>query len=86
MCGHGLISAITLLLEENIIVPKEKGCLRVETPAGLVWASYTQEHEKITQVRFENVAAFLALEGITVIVPFGELTIDVLWGKFLCHC
>ena len=69
MCGHGLIGAITLLLEENIIVPKEKGRLRVETPAGLVRASYTQEHEKVTQVQFENVPAFLALEGITVDCP-----------------
>ncbi len=82
MCGHGLIGAITLLLEESIIVPKEKGRLRVETPAGLVRASYTQEHEKVTQVRFENVPAFLALEGITVDCPhLGELTIDVSYGE-----
>lgn len=81
MCGHGLIGAITLLLEENIIVPKEKGRLRVETPAGLVRVSYTQEHEKITRVSFENVPAFLALEGITVDCPhLGELTIDVSYG------
>ena len=36
MCGHGLIGAMTILLEEKLIHPKVEGKVRVETPAGLV--------------------------------------------------
>ena len=36
MCGHGLIGTITILIEEKLVLPKEKGILRVETPAGLI--------------------------------------------------
>ena len=43
MCGHGLIGAITILIEENLITPKERGTIRVETPAGLIVADYKQE-------------------------------------------
>ena len=43
MCGHGLIGALTVLLEEKLIFPKTEGKLRVETPAGLVFASYEQK-------------------------------------------
>ena len=32
MCGHGLIGAVTILLEEQLVKPKTKGWLRVETP------------------------------------------------------
>jgi 4-hydroxyproline epimerase len=81
MCGHGLIGALTLLLEEKLLLPKHKGQVRVETPAGLVLASYEEEEGKVTQVRFENVPAFLALEGIVVDCPgLGALTIDVSYG------
>ena len=29
MCGHGLIGTLTILLEENLISPKQKGILNV---------------------------------------------------------
>jgi 4-hydroxyproline epimerase len=48
MCGHGLIGALTILLEEGLVHPKVAGILRVETPAGLVIANYHKEGTKVT--------------------------------------
>ncbi|MGC6402246.1 MAG: 4-hydroxyproline epimerase [Flavobacteriaceae bacterium] len=81
MCGHGLIGAVTILIEAGLITPKQSGKLRVETPAGLVAVDYQIENKKVLQVRFKNVPAFLALEGIMVEAPdLGPLSIDVSYG------
>ncbi|PTM00987.1 MAG: 4-hydroxyproline epimerase, partial [Candidatus Arcticimaribacter sp.] len=81
MCGHGLIGTITILIEEKLVLPKEKGTLRVETPAGLIIASYTQEAEKVTAVKFTNIASFLYASGLEVEHPeLGKLKVDVAYG------
>ena len=81
MCGHGLIGTITILIEEKLVLPKEKGILRVETPAGLIIASYTQEAEKVTAVKFTNIASFLYASGLEVEHPeLGKLKVDVAYG------
>ena len=81
MCGHGLIGAITILLEENLIQPKEEGVVRIETPAGLVVANFAQSGEKITSVRFINVPAFLAARDIEIeCSDLGVLSLDVSYG------
>lgn len=81
MCGHGLIGAVTILIEEKLVTPHQSGTLRVETPAGLVAVTYEQSQGKVTRVTFKNIPAFLALEGITVNSPeLGPLQIDVAYG------
>ena len=81
MCGHGLIGTITILIEEKLVLPKEKGILRVETPAGLIIASYTQEAEKVTAVKFTNIASFLYTSGLEVEHPeLGKLKVDIAYG------
>ena len=81
MCGHGLIGTITILIEEKLVLPKEKGILRVETPAGLIIASYTQEAEKVTAVKFTNIPSFLYASGLEVEHPeLGKLKVDVAYG------
>ena len=81
MCGHGLIGTITILIEEKLVLPKEKGILRVETPAGLIIASYTQEAEKVTAVKFTNIPSFLYTSGLEVEHPeLGKLKVDVAYG------
>ena len=42
MCGHGTIGTITIAIEEGLIVPKTKGIVRMETPAGLITVTYKQ--------------------------------------------
>ena len=81
MCGHGLIGALTILIEEKLINPKVSGMIRVETPAGLVVASYIKDQDKVTSVSFTNVPAFLAARDLNVMCDeLGNLTIDVSYG------
>lgn len=81
MCGHGTIGTVTIAIEEKVIVPKVKGMLRLETPAGLVVVTYKEENDKVKSVKLINVPSFLYKENLTVDCPqLGELTIDVAYG------
>lgn len=81
MCGHGLIGAVTILLEEQLVKPQQPGELRVETPAGLVVVHYTQQGSKVEAVRFTNIPSYLAHEGLKIDHPdLGELTFDISYG------
>lgn len=81
MCGHGLIGALTILLEEQLIQPKQEGKLRVETPAGLVIAEYESAGSRVQSVKFTNVPSFLAASDIKIECPdLGTLSLDVAYG------
>lgn len=81
MCGHGTIGVVTMAIEQDLVAPRTPGELRLETPAGLVVASYTQEGEHVTAVRITNVPSFLYQEGLEVDVPkLGRLEVDVAYG------
>ena len=81
MCGHGLIGALTVLLEEKLIYPKTEGKLRVETPAGLVFASYEQKKAKVTSVKFINVPSFLVVSDLEFeCSDLGILRLDISYG------
>ena len=81
MCGHGTIGAVTIMLEEGLVVPKVVGQLRLETPAGLVRVSYRQEQDRIKSVRLTNIPSFLYKERVPVKCPdLGELLVDVAYG------
>lgn len=81
MCGHGTIGTVTIMLEEGLVVPKNPGRLRLETPAGLVLIEYRQKGKKISAVKLTNVPAYLAAENIEVECPeLGQLSVDVAYG------
>jgi 4-hydroxyproline epimerase len=81
MCGHGTIGTITIAIEKKLILPKIKGIVRMETPAGLVIVTYQQEGEKVKTVKLTNVASFLHSSDLSVVCPeLGELVIDVSYG------
>lgn len=81
MCGHGTIGMLTFGLEHGLIRPRHPGRLRVETPAGLIEATYREERGRVVSVRIRNVASYLAIEGLTVdVAGLGPLTIDVAYG------
>jgi 4-hydroxyproline epimerase len=81
MCGHGTIGTITIGIEEGLIVPKTKGIVRMETPAGLVMVGYTQIDSKVKSVRLVNVPSYLAATGLKAECPvLGELIIDISYG------
>lgn len=81
MCGHGTIGTVTIAIEEGLVTPKIAGQLRIETPAGLVKATYEQVGNKVKSVKIVNVPSFLAAENLTIECPdLGELTVDVAYG------
>ncbi len=82
MCGHGTIGSVTVLIEEGLVTPREKGRLRLEVPAGMVDATYTRDnHGNVVEVRIRNVPSFLYRTGLSVDVPdFGTVTFDVAYG------
>lgn len=81
MCGHGTIGTITIAIQEGLLIPKIKGVVRMETPAGLINVTYKEMDEKVTSVRLTNVPSFLAAEGIEVECDgLGKLKVDVSYG------
>lgn len=81
MCGHGTIGTVTMALENGLIRPREPGVVRLDTPAGLVVATYTEVDGYVAEVRLTNVPAFLFREGLEVESPhLGRLTVDVAYG------
>jgi len=81
MCGHGTIGTVTVMIEHGLVTPRTPGKLRLETPAGLVIAHYTQQGDKVTSVRIVNIASYLHSTGLEVECPdLGVLTVDVAYG------
>jgi len=82
MCGHGTIGTVTIAIEEGLIIPKAPGTLRLETPAGLVIANYTQnEKMKVASVKIINVPSFLYKKDLEVTSTYlGDLKVDVAYG------
>jgi 4-hydroxyproline epimerase len=81
MCGHGTIGTVTMGLERGLITPREPGMVRIDTPAGLVTATYVQNGPYVESVRLTNVASYLHAEGLTAAVEgLGEVTVDVAYG------
>jgi 4-hydroxyproline epimerase len=81
MCGHGTIGTVTIAIEEGLVIPKEKGFLRLEVPAGIVVARYKMEGNKVRSVRFTNVPSYLEAENLVVDCPhLGKLNVDISYG------
>lgn len=81
MCGHGTIGMITIAVEQELIIPKQNGKVRLETPAGLVLVDYKIEGDKVKSVKLTNVASYLAAENLAIqSSQLGELTFDVSYG------
>lgn len=81
MCGHGTIGMITIAIEQELIVPKEKGKVRLETPAGLVIVDYYQVDKEVKSVKLTNIASYLAAKDLNVQSShLGKLTFDVSYG------
>ncbi|MBK8723183.1 MAG: 4-hydroxyproline epimerase [Saprospiraceae bacterium] len=81
MCGHGTIGTITIAIEKGLIIPKIKGQVRMETPAGLVLIEYNEVNNQVKSVKLTNIAAFLHSEALTVdCLGLGEIVFDVSYG------
>jgi 4-hydroxyproline epimerase len=81
MCGHGTIGTITMAIENGLINPKKNGEVRMETPAGIVFIEYKMNGDKVSSVKFWNVASYVAVEGLVIDSPhLGKISLDVAYG------
>ncbi|KKB07082.1 hydroxyproline-2-epimerase [Devosia geojensis] len=82
MCGHGTIGTVTVMIEEGLVTPSEPGKLRLEVPAGIIEARYTQDNAgHVTDVRITNVPSFLYARDLEIDLPgVGPLRFDVAYG------
>jgi proline racemase len=82
MCGHGLIGAVTSLLETGVLpVATPVTTVAVDTPAGLVRAYARIEDGRVTAVTFENAPAFVYCRDAKVMLPgYGPLCVDIAFG------
>jgi 4-hydroxyproline epimerase len=81
MCGHGTIGTVTVAVERGLVSPRKEGELRLDTPAGLVEATYKRKGEHVESVRLTNVPGYLHAEGVVIDCPgIGELAFDVAYG------
>ena len=81
MCGHGAIGTVTVAIERGLATPREDGVLRLDTPAGVVEASYVRDGAHVESVRLRNVASYLHAAAVPVDCPeLGPLVVDVAYG------
>jgi 4-hydroxyproline epimerase len=81
MCGHGTIGTVTIALEHGLVQLREPGVLRLDTPAGLVEARFTQNGPHIDNVRITNVPSYLHGRNYEVDVEgLGNIKVDVAYG------
>ncbi len=81
MCGHGTIGTVTIMIEEGLVIPKQPGQLKLETPAGLVEVEYLQEDGKVKSVKLTNIPSFLYRQNIPVeCYDLGKLKVDIAYG------
>lgn len=82
MCGHGVISMATALIETGMISPTEPETLVVfDTAAGLVESRAKVEGHQVVDVSVVNVASFLYDRDVELDLPeVGRVTIDVAFG------
>lgn len=82
MCGHGVIGAVTCLLEERIFPAVEPvTVITLDTAAGLVRAFAAVEGGRVTSVTFENAPAFVWRRDVIIEVPgLGKIVVDIAFG------
>ena len=82
MCGHGIIALMTVALELGMVEldwPETK--IRIDTPAGAIFARAKMNDERVASVAFQNVPSFAVDLDQTVDVPgLGEVRYDLAFG------
>lgn len=81
MCGHGTIGALTMALENGVITPVDRNCVRLDAPAGRIEAKIDWQGDRVAGVRIRNVASYLAVSGLILDIPgWQAVTVDIAYG------
>lgn len=88
MCGHGIIGAVTSIIELGFLNKKIDKVTEVilETPAGLIYAYANVENGLVKNVAFRNVPSFVLYKNYKVYIPeLKEISVDIAYGgNFFC--
>lgn len=82
MCGHGIMSAATALIETGTIPAiGPDTTITFDTPAGTVRAHARVEGGRVVEVSVANVPSFLHARNVTIDLPgVGQVLVDVAFG------
>ncbi|MDV6378445.1 proline racemase family protein [Sporosarcina sp. GW1-11] len=79
MCGHGTIAAVTIAINQGLIEKKDK--VYLDTPSGIIECHVVYENDKVKEVSFINVPAFLLKRNVSVLLEgVGPITLDIAFG------
>jgi proline racemase len=81
MCGHATIALAKVAVETGIKNTGPETVIRMDTPSGTVTAIVSVSDSSVSDVRFRNVASFVAEHDALVVVPgIGKITYDLAFG------
>ena len=81
MCGHGIIAVVTIALERGLISPRRADEVRLDTPAGQVFARARRSPAgRVASVTFRNVPSFVLHAAVPVRIDGRGLQADVAFG------
>lgn len=82
MCGHSIIGVAAAAVQTGIVAVKEPYTeIMIETCAGLVNSRVKVENNKVKEVSFINVPAFVYQRNMTIDLPsLGAVTFDIAFG------
>jgi len=88
MCGHGIIGAVTSIIELGLLNKKIDRVTEVilETPAGLIYAYANVEDGLVKNVAFRNIPSFVLYRNFKVPFPgLKDVSVDIAYGgNFFC--
>lgn len=81
MCGHGIIAAVTMLIESGQFEVKgNKRTFIIDSPAGEVIATAECDGKQVKHVSFENVPSFVYKKDFPISIDNYEFTVDIAFG------
>lgn len=79
MCGHGTIASVTIAINRGLIPKKDN--VFIDTPSGIVECQVAYENNKVKEVSFINVPAFLFEQDVDIVVEnIGPIKVDIAFG------
>ncbi|MFT4415254.1 proline racemase family protein [Fredinandcohnia humi] len=80
MCGHGIIAAVTTVIETGLFQFQENEKIIIDSPAGQILAYAQCEGTKVKSVTFENVPSFVYESKVSVQVGEVDCSVDIVFG------
>jgi proline racemase len=82
MCGHGVVAAVTALLETGMLQRSgPEATVVLDSPAGQIRAVAAWDGDRVHSVRFENVPSFVLARQAEVPLPDGRrVPVDIVYG------